>query len=163
MSSYSNAIKEYIKRYKNEVGDGDDGVIDPHDLAEWAYKHGLHKPNLKSIINVIASDIAKAFREEYRTDKLGRRYRAKHAATRKYGNKTLSLWADIDDPNAPHEHFVKSFGQRRQQIVGDCHQLNTDINVYNSTKQLEDPIQLILDFTHDIEELDLPHKIDSVA
>jgi len=161
MSGYSNAIKEYIKRYKAEVGD--DGIIDPHDLAEWAYKHGLHKPNVKSIINIIASDIAKAFREEYRTDKYGRRYRAKHAATRKCGNKTLSLWADMDDPNAPHEHFVKSFGQRRQQIVGDCHQLKTDIDVYNGTRCLEDPIQLILDFTLDVEELDMPNQIGAVG
>jgi len=77
---------------------------------------------VKTIINIIAADIAKSFREEYRTDKFGRRYRAKHAATRKSGNKTLSLWADMDDPCAPHGHFVKSFAQRRQQIVGDCHE-----------------------------------------
>jgi len=152
MSSYTSAIKDYIQLYKNEVGD--DGLIDPHELAEWAYKRGLHKPNMKTIINVIAADIAKAFREEYRTDKYGRRYRAKHAAKRKTGNGALSLWADMDDPNVPHDHFVKSFGQRRQQIVGDCHQLKTDIDVYNDKRCPEEPIQLILDFTLDIEELD---------
>lgn len=158
MSSYSNAIKEYILRYKKEVTDG---LIDPHELAEWAYKKGLHRPNVKTIINVIASDIAKVFREEYRTDKFGRRYRAKHAATRKNGNKTLSLWADMDDPNAPHDHFVKSFGQRRQQIVGDCHQLKTDVDVYNDKRQPEELVQVILDFTLDVEELDLPIKTDA--
>lgn len=159
MSSYTNAIKEYIKRYKCEVGD--DGLIDPHELAEWAYRHGLHKPNVKTIVNAIAADIAKAFREEYRTDKHGRRYRANHAATRKMGNKTLSLWADMDDPNAPHGHFVKSFGQRRQQIVGDCHQLKTDIDVYNDSKRNEEPIQFIMDFTFDVEEMDQANTSDA--
>lgn len=150
MSAYSNAVKEYIERYKNEVGDV--GLIDPHEVAGWAWRKGLHKPNVKTIIDNIAADIAQAFREEYRTDPHGRRYRAKHATTTKYGNRTLSLWGDIDDPNAPHEHFVKSFGQRRQQIVGDCVQLKTDVDVYNSYRRPDEPIQVILDFTVDVEE-----------
>jgi len=162
MSSYSNAVKEYIQRYKKEIGDNN-ALIDPHELAEWAFKNGLHKPNVKTIINAIASDIARLFREEYRTHKSGRRYRAKHAATKKIGNKTLSLWADMDDPNAPHEHFVKSFAQRRQQIVGDCHQLKADVDVYNDTRSMESPIQLILDFTLDVEEMDQHFNTDIAA
>lgn len=156
MSAYSNSIKDYIERYKAEVGN--DGLVDPHDLAAWAYKNGLHKPNLKTVINAIAADIAQVFREEYRTDQFGRRYRAKHATTKKQGNKTLSLWGDIDDPNAPHEHFVRSFGQRRQQIVGDCFQLKTDVDVYNDNRRPAEPVQFILDFTLDVEELQQPFK-----
>jgi hypothetical protein len=151
MSAYSNQIKTYIDRYKKEVNN--DGLIDAHDLAMWAYENGLHKPNVKTIIDAIAADIAQVFREEYRTDRVGRRYRAKHAATTKSGNKTLSLWGDIDDPNAPHEHFVKSFGQRRQQIVGDCYQLKTDADHYNDARKPNEAIQIVLDFTLDVEEL----------
>jgi hypothetical protein len=150
MSGYSNAVKNYIELYKQEVGGS--GLIDPHVLAGWAYKKGLHKPNAKTIIDVIAADIAQVFREEYRFDENGRRYRAKHAALTKMGNKSLSLWGDIDDPNAPHDHFVRSFGQRRQQIVGDCFQLKTDADVYNDVRKPGDPIQIILDFTLDVEE-----------
>lgn len=150
MSGYSNAVKNYIELYKQEVGGS--GLIDPHVLAGWAYKKGLHKPNAKTIIDVIAADIAQVFREEYRFDRNGRRYRAKHAALTKMGNKSLSLWGDIDDPNAPHDHFVRSFGQRRQQIVGDCFQLKTDADVYNDVRKPADPIQIILDFTLDVEE-----------
>lgn len=153
MSAYSNAIKDYIEKYKNEIGD--DGLIDVHDLASWAYKNGLHKPNIKTVIDAIAADIAQVFREEYRTDKYGRRYRAKHAATQKTGGKTLSLWADLDDPNAPHEHFKKSFAQRRQQIVGDCFQLKTDADVYNDQRNPVEPIQVVLDFSLDVEELQI--------
>lgn len=151
MSGYSNAVKDYIERYQQEVGS--DGLLDPHALAEWAYKNGLHKPNVKTIIDAIAADIAQVFREEYRVDRHGRRYRAKHATIQKRGSKTLSLWADLDDPNAPHTHFVKSFAQRRQQIVGDCVQLKTDVDVYNEKRIPIKPIQVPLDFTLDVAEL----------
>lgn len=156
MSAYLNQIKDYIERYKREVRD--DGLIEPHELAKWAYRNGLHKPNIKTVIDAIAADIAQVFREEYRTDRFGRRYRAKHAITKRKGNKTLALWADLDDQNAPHEHFQKSFSQRRQQIVGDCYQLKTDIDVYNDRRSSNEPIQVVLDFTRDVEELQLPFK-----
>ncbi|MGH9806246.1 MAG: hypothetical protein ACRD9W_03125 [Terriglobia bacterium] len=155
MSAYSNAVKDYIGRYETEVGRS--GLISPYELAAWAYKNGLHKPNIKTIIDAIAADIAQVFREEYRTDQYGRRYRAKHATTKKVGSKTLSLWGDLDDPNAPHEHFVRSFAQRRMQIVGDCFQLKTDIDVYNDHRVPAEPVQTILDFTLDVEELQQPY------
>jgi len=154
MSAYSNAVKDYIERYQREKGDSS-GLVDTHELAAWAYENGLHKPNAKTIIDAIAADIAQVFREEYRTDRHGRRYRAKHATTKKVGNKTLSLWADLDDPNAPHEHFQRSFAQRRLQIVGDCFQLKTDADVYNDQRQPETPVQIVLDFSYDVEELQL--------
>lgn len=157
MSAYSNAIKDYIERFRAEVRN--DGLIDLKELAAWAYANGLHKPNIRTIIDAIAADISQVFREEYRTAPDGRRYRAKHAATKKIGNKTESLWADLDDPNAPHSHFVRSFGQRRQQIVGDCFQLKTDADVYNETRKPSDPIQIVLDFTIDVEELEQPFKL----
>ena len=156
MSAYSNAVKDYIDRYRSEVRN--DGLIDPKELAAWAYGNGLHKPNIRTIIDAIAADIAQVFREEYRTAPDGRRYRAKHAATKKIGNRTESLWGDLDDPNAPHAHFVRSFGQRRQQIVGDCYQLKTDADVYNETRRPEEPVQIVLDFTFDVEELEQPFK-----
>jgi hypothetical protein len=159
MTAYSNAVKDYIERYKREVNDS--AIIDPHDLAAWAYRNGLHKPNPRTIIDLIAKDISQVFREEYRTDRRGRRYRAKHAVTNKQGNKTQSLWADLDDIEAPHQHFQKSFAQRRSQVVGDCFQLKTDADVYNEKRNPSVPIKIVLDFTLDVEELQIP--FDEVA
>jgi hypothetical protein len=156
MTAYANEVKAYLERYQAEVGD--DALIDPQAVAAWAYHHGLHKPSLKTVIDVIAADIAQVLREEYRTDPLGQRYRAKHAVRSKQGNKSLSLWADIDDDRAPREHFVRSFSQRRQQIVGDCFQLKTDVDVYNGKYPTQKPIQVPLDFTYDVEELQQPFK-----
>jgi hypothetical protein len=151
MSAYANQVKTYVERYQKEVGG--DGLIDAHQVAEWAYRNGLHKPNIKTVIDAIASDIAQVFREEYRTNENGQRYRAKHAVRSKSGNRTMSLWADMDDSRAPREHFVRSFAQRRQQIVGDCFQLKMDVDVYNGKNSTSQPIQIPLDFTYDVEEL----------
>ena len=81
MSAYANQVKGYLERYQAEVGVRE--LIDAHAVAAWAYEKGLHKPNLKTVIDAIAADIAQVFREEYRTDALGQRYRAKHAAREK--------------------------------------------------------------------------------
>ena len=153
MSAYSNQMKAYIEQFQAERGGG---LIDPHELAEWAYKRGLYKPSLKTVVDAIAADISQYFREEYRTNENGQRYRAKHAVRFKRDNKTMSLWADMDDVDAPRDHFVRSFGQRRQQIVGDCFQLKTDVDVYNGKNASQQPIQIPLDFTLDVEELQLP-------
>ena len=69
-------------------------------------RHRLHKPSVKTVIDAIATDIAQVFREEYRVDRFdaGTARSTRHP---KAGNKTLFLWADLDDPNAPHTHFVK--------------------------------------------------------
>lgn len=47
MSAYSDQVKRYIERYKAEVRS--DGLIDPHELAQWAYDNGLHKPNVRQV------------------------------------------------------------------------------------------------------------------
>lgn len=53
--------------------------------------------------------------------------------------------------------------QRRQQIVGDCFQLKTDVDVYNGTNPSEQPIQVPLDFTLDVEEMQLPLLVKKAA
>lgn len=161
MSAYTNQVKAYIERYQAEKGG--DGLFDPHAMAEWAYERGLHKPSFKTVVDAIAQDIAQYFREEYRTSNDGQRYRAKHAVRFKKGERTMSLWADMDDEKAPRDHFVRSFGQRRQQIVGDCFQLKTDVDVYNGKNLAQQPIQVPLDFTLDVEELQLPLTVKRAA
>ena len=161
MSAYANQVKAYLERY--QVQFGQDGLIDAHAVAEWAYSNGLHKPSVRTVIDAIAADIAQVFREEYRTDEIGQRYRAKHAVRTKKGDRSMSLWADIDDDRAPRDHFVRSFAQRRQQIVGDCFQLKTDVDVYNAKNSEQPPIQVPLDFTYDVEELQLPFSSKRAA
>jgi hypothetical protein len=83
--------------------------------------------------------------------RMGRRYRTKHAVRITRGGVQYSLWADIDA--APRSHMERAFAQRRQQIVGDCFQLRTDVDVYNDNHPDALPLQLVLDFTRDVEEM----------
>jgi hypothetical protein len=46
-----------------------------------------------------------------------------------------------------------AFQQRRQNIVGDCLHLRTDVDVYNDKNSDQPPLQLSLDFTQDVVEL----------
>ena len=77
------------------------------------------------------------------------------------GGRQTSFWADVD--TAPRAHMQKAFTQRRQQIVGDCHQLRLDVDHYNDLRPDEEPIQLILDFTEDVEELLTAEGVEDAA
>jgi hypothetical protein len=59
---------------------------------------------------------------------------------------------------APEEHMEIAFQQRRQQIVGDCAQLKTDVDSYNDNNPFGAYHQLPLDFTDDVAERQQPTK-----
>lgn len=148
MSTYSEKMQQIWKQYE------DAGMPVPAtktEVAAWAIKNGLWQPKPTDVIAQCADDLGRALREEYRTAPDGGRYRAKHVVRIKSEGKQRFLWADID--TAPREHMVKAFAQRRRQVVGDCHQLKVDVDYYNSSKSAANPIQIVLDFTDDVEEL----------
>jgi len=149
MSAKSKEMKKIIEEYLNEK-EIKNGIIDPHDLAGWAISNGKYKPNFQDEIQIAAKNFTQVMREEIRTSPSGKRYRAMHAVKEKINGKQQALWADLDNPNTPIAHFEKSFAQRRQQIVGDCFQLKTDVDVCNEKR--DSNIQLILDFTDDVAE-----------
>lgn len=148
MATYHQQLQTIFRQYTKEVSD------DPADLREvgqWAMDKGLWSPHPADIQARFAEEMATARREEYRTDRAGRKYRAKHAVRKWQNGRQLSFWADIDI--APRAHMVQAFGQRRKQIVGDCHQLRLDVDHYNSVRKDEEDIQLVLDFAEDVEEM----------
>ncbi len=51
-----------------------------------------------------------------------------------------------------------AFKQRRRAILGDCRQLNLDVDSFNENRVPDDPIQLIFDFTNDLLELNALEK-----
>ncbi len=92
-------------------------------------------------------------REEYLTDPQGRRVRSKHMARYGEGPTQVPLWEDIR--TASREHMGIAFQQRRQQILGDCRQLKTDVDSYNDNYNSDAPLQMIFDFTDDLTEAEL--------
>jgi hypothetical protein len=88
--------------------------------------------------------------EEYHTDPQGRAVRTKHARRVREKGQQAFLWDDIR--TADRTHMQMAFQQRRQQIVGDCKQLKTDVDSYNDNRSPDDPIPLCLDFSDDVAE-----------
>jgi len=158
MATYSEQMQEIFNKYRVEVSDD---PADLRDVAAWAIKEGLWKPRPSDIHARFAEEMANALREEYRTDKAGRRYRAKHAVRISKDGKQLSFWADID--TAPRGHMEKAFQQRRRQIVNDSYHLRIDVDHFNSVYPDDPQLPLVLDFTDDVREMMIAEGLDDAA
>lgn len=154
--TYHQQMQEIFKRYQAEVAAE---PVDLREVAAWAISEKLWHPRPADIHARFAEDMATALREEYRTDKAGRRYRAKHAVRGEHDGRQYSLWDDID--TAPRSHMEKAFAQRRRQIVNDGHQLRLDVDHFNSVNPEEKQIQLILDLTDDVAEMLVAEGIEA--
>jgi uncharacterized protein (DUF2461 family) len=122
-----------------------------HEVVEWAVSQKLLEVHRVDPLAQLVEDIGRALREEYRTDKRGRRYRLNHAVHVSRDGQQFSLWADMRF--ASRHHMERAFAQRRKQIVGDCLQLRIDVDAYNEAHPKDDPIQLVLNFENDVQEM----------
>ena len=121
------------------------------EVAEWAIETRRWAPHPSAIVSRCAEELAGAMRDEFVLDRRGRKVRTKHAATYKQGQEQFVLWDDIR--TAPHNHMQRAFQQRRKQILGDCNQLKNDVDSYNENRLPIEPIQIVFDFSIDLEEL----------
>jgi len=145
--TYSDTMREHVQDY---IDAGKPWPATARTIALWLYETGRWRPQRSLAILRCAQDLSKAMREDYITDAQGRRVRAKHAATVLLGEEQLTLWDDIR--TAKKEHMQIAFQQRRQQIVGDCKQLKTDVDSFNDNNNQGSFIQLTLNFTNDVAE-----------
>lgn len=140
-------MQSIMRLYKDETGEKE---IDMHKIAKYAASRGWPLPKPVSTLDLLAKQFTQAARQEIRRDtKTGRPYRANHAFTTSQGGEQLTLWIDIDE--APRKHMLKSLVNRREQMVGDGLQLTLDADHWNSINAQEEPINLPMDFTDDIE------------
>ncbi len=124
-----------------------------HEMAAWAVRQKLWQPQHSAMIDQCANQLGRAMREEHFTDPQGRTVRAKHVARKDRNGKQVALWADIRTTD-DRKHMQIAFQQRRQQVVGDCKQLKTDMDSYNQNFNTGVSIQLSFDFTLDLEEIE---------
>lgn len=141
------ALQDAIRLYRLHTGKAE---VDLKDVATYAVKHlGMELPKPIDPIDKLAKDLAKAAREETRTDKkTGRPYRANHAVP--IDGSQQCLWVDIDQ--ASRSQMRKSIVHRRNLIIGDNLQLSLDIDHWNANNPAEEPINIPLDYTEDVEE-----------
>jgi hypothetical protein len=90
--SYNERLQKFWNLYREA---GNDGPASTKDIAAWAHEQRLWEPRKADIIKVLAEDLSRAFREEYRTDKIGRRYRAKHPIKTTKDGMPSFLWDDM--------------------------------------------------------------------
>jgi hypothetical protein len=156
-NTHNEQLQQLVNRYKAA---GEPWPATTHQIAEWAVRSKRWTPQHYTIVAQLADQISRAMREEYITDPQGRRVRAKHVARMMRNGKQLALWVGMDDATpGHHKHMRIAFQQRRQQIVGDCQQLKTDVDSYNENYNSDEPIQMVFDFTSDLEELELMRNL----
>jgi len=147
MATYNEQLQKVWHQYEAENGSV---PATARDAVAWGVAKGMIDAPKVDPLDKLASDMSTALRQEYATDPKGRRYRVNHAVRTSKGGVQYTLWAIMND--APREYMQKAFIQRREQIVGDCVQLDTDVGAYNTMRKDEKPIQIVLDFTNDVEE-----------
>lgn len=151
MSTRDERLQRLFHRYESEHGHMPTGT---RPAVEWAVSSGLLDLPEVDPYDVLASQMASALRAEIQTDAKGRRYRVNHAVRISHNGVQLTFWAMMG--YAPHDHMEKAFAQRREQIIGDCVQLKTDVDAYNDMiNGKESAIQLVLDFTDDVAEREM--------
>lgn len=121
-------------------------------IADWAITTGRWELPAAAIRRRCADDIASAMREEYMTDRKGRRVRLLHPAPLLTEGQTEMVWDDIR--TASRNHMQISFQHRRKGIVGDCRQMKVDVDSYNDAHPEEKQIEIVFDFAMDLAELE---------
>jgi hypothetical protein len=140
--------KDLLRWYMDETGETE---VDMHKVARWAILKGWKAPEPVDPVDRLARQLSKEAREQTRHDSsTGKPYRAYHAFTVPQGDKQLTLWIDIDG-TAPRRKMHLSLHQRREQMVGDGLQLSFDADHWNGTHSTEEPINIDLDLTEDVE------------
>jgi hypothetical protein len=151
-TGYNEQMQALVAKYRQA---GQPWPATTREMAAWLVRTNQWEPSRELAIEQCADDLARAMREEFITDRQGRRVRAKHAARREVNGEQQTFWADLR--TAPREHMEIAFAQRRQQIVSDCAQLKRDVDCYNENFNKEAEIQMVFDFTMDLEELEAAH------
>lgn len=156
MATYKDQLRKVWHLYEKENGSV---PATTREAVAWGVSRGMITAPEVDPLAKLSEDMSIALREEYATDEHGRRYRVNHAVRVTKGGVQYTFWAMMKD--APRQHMQKAFIQRREQIVGDCVQLATDVEAYNAMKNDQPPIPMLFDFREDVEERRLWGKKDA--
>lgn len=155
MSQRNDGMVDAFDRYVEEVNED---PVSLDEVADWVLRERLFSPGPRDLKKLCKDALAEGLRSHKRFDGT-RWYRAKHSVRTNIGGVQLSLWADIDK-NASRSFMEKSLAQRRRNAVHGCFQMKMDADHYNEANPNQDPIQLILDFTDDVAELEATMGLD---
>lgn len=138
-------MQQVMRLYREQTGEIE---LDLDKVAQFAVDIGWPLPKPANPIALLASEFARAAREETKKDEItGRPYRVNHAIAQ--GQQTF--WFDIDNPKITRKKMLMSLTNRREGMVADGLQLTFDADHWNSIHPDEEPIKPEMDLTLDIE------------
>jgi hypothetical protein len=143
-------LQKIVKEYREA---GQSWPATTEEIAQWAVVVGKYDLTAPTLVRHCARELAQAMRDEYITDPKGRRVRAKHPAKVEVDGQLQMVWDDIR--TAPRQHMQLAFRLRRRRIATECKQVKADVDSYNDAHPKDIPIQMPLDFTYDVEEMEL--------
>ena len=124
------------------------------EVAEWALIHGRWQASGADVRRMCADSLADAMREASFTDESGREVRRMLPARTTRGGEQGTFWDDLR--TAPIAHVRIGVAQRRGSIVAECYRLKTIVGYSNDHRGPDDQIELVLDFTNDVLEMEQP-------
>lgn len=159
MANKVEQMQRFARYYREQVGRD----VTMQEIALAAQKAGWKMPKPKDPIDILAKEFARAAREETRHDEeTGDPYRANIAYTLTLGNEVKTYWGDIDE--ASRLKMLKNVALRREQMIGDGLQLTYDANHWNRVHPNEEPVQVELDFTDEVQwKMNTPKEGEEAA
>jgi len=147
-STYTRQLLQIVSDYRKAGGAWPAKKI---EIAAWALAHGRWDIPREGKLRVCADELANAMREATVLDEGGRSVRVLHPATTSRDGEQGTFWDDLRTADMPFVRTVVT--QKRNAIAADCHQLKNIVRYVNEHR--DEQLVLILDFTADVEELEL--------
>jgi hypothetical protein len=154
MAKFNEQLLRIVEDYRAA---GQPWPASAEQMAEWAVANDRYELTRGMAVSQCKEKIARAMRMEHVRDKRGRSVRKYYAARIRENGQLVMRW---DDWNAERPFMQIAVANRRNQILGECRQLKSDVESYNDRKCPEEPIQVEFDFSVDLEEL---QQLDEVA
>jgi hypothetical protein len=140
-------MQRLIRSYKDETGERE---LDMRKVAKWAIGKGWKLPTPPDPLDVLTRQFTDAAREVVEYDKAtGKPYRVYHALKTSHGGTQLHFFVDIEE--ATRTQMQVSLVSRREGMVSDGVMLSYDQDHWNAAHPSEEPIQLPMDLTFDID------------
>jgi len=153
MATYDDQLVAMWEEYEAST---EQELNDPDHFADWAISSGRWTPRPKDIRKQLRADLTDALRNVLRTDPDGITYRAKRCVKIADEGIEMSLWFDTD--KATRSVMQKSVAQQRKGLVDNAFRLKCDVDHFNTASSPENPIQLVLDLTDDVAELEVVER-----
>src|SRR5260370_5855032 len=100
MTTYNEQLQKVWHDYERELVYVQSSL---RDALKWGVSEGMIEAPVPDRYDKLVEDMCRALREEYATDRLGRRYRVNHAVRVSKAGVQHTMWAIMG--NAPRSHM----------------------------------------------------------